>query len=342
MKRIQKSKHAPSSVRRPLRLLKHVRQSLQTQQKKKQQHGSPNIGRHAQALVRFLPKVAPDGTVLLVHEGGVNYRVNCYRVRYRCTQDFRDWDPRLGVSEGSVVEGTDEGNGWVKVQLTGHEHELVHEEIAQTNDWVLRHLTGMGVRKGLVEQVKKALAPNMVALNASSLKPGPTTMVEKVFGFAYTGEFNVDAYGLSGYIGSVSATASMTTEELGEQISKSSGIPVIHQRLASGTDVLKPGELMGKCGVSPVQNQITVLRTEEYPENPAFSFETLIDLLPGRMVPRSLQDWREVQADVWPGHPPLKDDWIRIVSRKSLTTYFCNVQTEETTFDYATARMDDP
>lgn len=353
MKELPKRRHKPLSVRRPLRLLKHARQRQQAQQETRQQHCSSMTGRQAQGLTRFLPKATPDGTSLLVHEGGVHYRVdraalgealpkNCRGLAYRCTKDFRDKDPRLAVPWGRRVEGADEGNGWVKVQLSGREPDLVEKEIVQTNDWVLRHLTEMGLRQGLVKQVKKALAPKTVASNALSLKPFPFSMVEKVFGYTSSGKFSVDVYSLSGCIGSVTATATMTTQELGEKVSKLSGIPVLHQRLVGGTSVLQFGELIAKFGVSPMQNQITVLRMEEYPQNPIFPLKTLVGLLPGRRMPHTVRNWQEVQAAVWPGYPPLKDGWIRVVSNSSLKTYFHNVHSGERTYDYAKARMDVP
>lgn len=314
----------------------------------RQQRSSSICGRQAKVLVRFLPKATPDGTSLLVHEGGVSYRADrkgkqSHRgLAYRCTKDFRDKDPRLGVPWGSTVEGTDEGNGWVKVQLTGNEPDLVGKEVVKTNDWVLRHLAEMGLCQGLVEQVKEALSPKAVASNAKLLKPFPLTMVERVFDYTALGKFNVDVYGLSGFIGSVKATATMTTQELGEKVSRLSGIPVIHQRLARGTSVLQPGEFIVKRGVSPMQNQITALRMEEYPENPTFSLKTLLGLLPGRRIPQNRAQWLQVQAAVWPGYPPLRDGWVRQVSRSSLKTYFHNVQNGESTYDYAKARRDDP
>lgn len=80
-------------------------------------------------LVRYLPMVK-DGMPLLIHEGSKSYRVDATRgIRYRKSKSMDDRDPDIRAPEyKSKVEGEDEGDGWLKVEVKEGQDDEDSEE----------------------------------------------------------------------------------------------------------------------------------------------------------------------------------------------------------------------
>lgn len=204
---------------------------------------------------------------------------------------------------------------------------------------VVQHLLDVGIDKDFVKQLKNAFA-RKVRINVKSYPHRfPMTMIDKIYKYAHTGTFDVEVYGLGGYLGSVEASAGMTIPELAEVVKQLTGIPVSQQRLIHNTRELKSQWFNQICGVTPLLNKITVLRTTECLANPSFSLQTLMELLPDRRFPAHANGWAAVQDIVWPGYPRLRDDWVRVLARSNLMTYFYNRRTGRSTRDYNEARI---
>lgn len=91
-----------------------------------QVNGDPNNQKDIRAgnlqalLERFLPMTRNGGkNRVLIHEGGRNYRVDStigyVGVSCRLSKKLDDRDNNLVLGTGSIIEGDDEGDGWLKV-----------------------------------------------------------------------------------------------------------------------------------------------------------------------------------------------------------------------------------
>ena len=176
-------------------------------------------------------------------------------------------------------------------------------------------------------------------------EPASETQLTKLVDYTRHGNFKIEVNGLQGCLGIVKATAGMTTEGLTESVSSLTGTPAMQQRLLQGTSVLRPGKYIAAAGLSPLNNQITAVRTSELPDNPTITWKALAEILPGRHLPTTVAERAAVQDHVWPGYPPLKPGWIRILIQPPIgprQTYFFHTMTEEGTRNFSTARAEEP
>lgn len=95
---------------------------------------SPLRGREPQGvseeIIRYLPKNL-NGKPVLIHEGGTSYRADNAQLQattpglaFRFSKDLAEKDRAHTARWESSVEGTDEGDGWVKVNLARQERKV--------------------------------------------------------------------------------------------------------------------------------------------------------------------------------------------------------------------------
>jgi len=81
-------------------------------------------GQEKEYRVRYLPKYA-KGKSVLSHEGGILYRADnrvlnsaSQGIAFRFSKSRKDKDGDLRLEWGDIVEGTDEGDGWIRVEMS--------------------------------------------------------------------------------------------------------------------------------------------------------------------------------------------------------------------------------
>eukprot|EP00931_Biecheleriopsis_adriatica_P023053 TRINITY_DN14654_c0_g1_i1.p1 TRINITY_DN14654_c0_g1~~TRINITY_DN14654_c0_g1_i1.p1 ORF type:complete len:1398 (+),score=366.42 TRINITY_DN14654_c0_g1_i1:459-4196(+) len=89
-----------------------------------------------------------------------------------------------------------------------------------------------------------------------------------------------------------------------------------------------------KAPVVPPSTLARVEPAEEVDEGPSNPLDQLRALC---MWPKDNEDWKKIQDEVWRGHPPLKQGWIRVWSRSKDCEYYVRMKDGKATFEFREA-----